>query len=171
VSSDAFKLEFASTGPGRYRLQLQRGTTIEAVSSPIYLEAPVAGAPGGRPGSGPAGASARSGRVFVGIGRHRRRIPVTRGRFRLRCRARPAGRRPCTIRVLWRGRRIGFGRGTIRRRSVVIRIKLNRRGRRLLRRRPRGLRVTFVIRTRDGAGRNVEKRRRGTLRLAPNPRR
>ena len=35
VTSDDFRLAFDSTGPGRYRLQLTRGTTIEAVSSPI----------------------------------------------------------------------------------------------------------------------------------------
>jgi hypothetical protein len=40
VTSDNFSLPFASLGPGRYRLQLQRGSAIEAVSSPIYVEAP-----------------------------------------------------------------------------------------------------------------------------------
>lgn len=38
VSGDDFELSFRGLLPGRYRLQLQRGTTIEAVSSPIYLE-------------------------------------------------------------------------------------------------------------------------------------
>lgn len=38
VTSEAATFTFASTGPGRYRLQLERGTLIEAVSSPIYLE-------------------------------------------------------------------------------------------------------------------------------------
>ncbi len=40
VTSGDFVLPFESTGPGRYRLQLQRSTRIEALSSPIYLEAP-----------------------------------------------------------------------------------------------------------------------------------
>ncbi len=38
VTSDEFELDFRSSGTGRYRLQLQRGSVIEAVSSPIYLE-------------------------------------------------------------------------------------------------------------------------------------
>ena len=38
VTSDDFVFPFPSAGAGRYRLQLQRGTAIEAVSSPIYLE-------------------------------------------------------------------------------------------------------------------------------------
>lgn len=59
VTSDDFEFRFASAGPGRYRLQVQRGTAIEALSSPIYLEArraergderePPGGAPPGRP--------------------------------------------------------------------------------------------------------------------------
>jgi hypothetical protein len=40
VLSDEFEVPFPGVLPGRYRLQLQRGTTIEAVSSPIYLEPP-----------------------------------------------------------------------------------------------------------------------------------
>jgi hypothetical protein len=31
-------VSFTSSGPGRYRLQLERGSLIEAVSSPIYVE-------------------------------------------------------------------------------------------------------------------------------------
>lgn len=38
VTSDEFELPFTAVLPGRYRLQLQRSTTIEAVSSPIYVE-------------------------------------------------------------------------------------------------------------------------------------
>lgn len=38
VVDDEFELPFTTRLPGRYRLQLQRGTTIEAVSSPIYVE-------------------------------------------------------------------------------------------------------------------------------------
>ena len=39
VTSGDFTFRFDSEGTGRYRLQLQRGNTIEGVSSPIYLEA------------------------------------------------------------------------------------------------------------------------------------
>ena len=57
VAGDDFRLPFASTGPGRYRLQLQRGSVIEGVSSPIYVEraggagrpeTPGSSVPGGR---------------------------------------------------------------------------------------------------------------------------
>ena len=40
VTSDSFTFEFPGTAPGRYRLQLQRTTRIETLTSPIYLEAP-----------------------------------------------------------------------------------------------------------------------------------
>jgi len=38
VTSADFKYRFPSAGPGRYRLQLQRGTAIEGLTSPIWLE-------------------------------------------------------------------------------------------------------------------------------------
>ncbi|MBW3595069.1 MAG: CehA/McbA family metallohydrolase [Actinobacteria bacterium] len=40
VPSDEFTYEFSADGPGDYRLQLQRGTAIEAVSNPITLAPP-----------------------------------------------------------------------------------------------------------------------------------
>jgi len=49
VTGDGFTTTFSSTGPGRYRLQLQRGSAIEAVTSPIYMEAAA------NPGSGESG--------------------------------------------------------------------------------------------------------------------
>jgi hypothetical protein len=48
VVGDDLTLPFAGVGPGRYRLQLQRESAIEAVSSPIYVEP--APAPYPRPG-------------------------------------------------------------------------------------------------------------------------
>jgi hypothetical protein len=49
VTSDDFELAFDAAQPGRYRLQVMRGSAIEAVSSPIYLEpAHRRGAGGGR---------------------------------------------------------------------------------------------------------------------------
>jgi hypothetical protein len=42
VVSDPYELRFADLGPGRYRLQLMRGTAIEAVTSPIWLVPPAA---------------------------------------------------------------------------------------------------------------------------------
>jgi hypothetical protein len=40
VSGDDFSFAFPEAGPGRYRLQLQRESAIEAVSSPIWVEGP-----------------------------------------------------------------------------------------------------------------------------------
>lgn len=37
ITSDDFSFPFASTGAGRYRLQVQRDSAIEAVSSPIWV--------------------------------------------------------------------------------------------------------------------------------------
>ena len=44
VTSDEFTYKFASGGPGHYRLQLQRGSAIEAVTNPITIVAPQPGA-------------------------------------------------------------------------------------------------------------------------------
>jgi hypothetical protein len=38
ITAETTSVRFASNGPGRYRLQLEVGPLIEAVSSPIYLE-------------------------------------------------------------------------------------------------------------------------------------
>ena len=38
ITSDDFSFPFPGTGPGRYRLQVQRESAIEAVSSPIWVE-------------------------------------------------------------------------------------------------------------------------------------
>ena len=48
VIGTEFSFPFASQGPGRYRLQLQRGGAIHAVSSAIYLEG-TSGAPSAAP--------------------------------------------------------------------------------------------------------------------------
>ncbi len=54
VTSNDFTHAFASGGSGSYRLQLMRGTSIEAVSSPIYL------------GSGAGTGGTGSGRTIIG---------------------------------------------------------------------------------------------------------
>ena len=40
VTSDDFSFDFPEAGAGRYRLQVQRASAIEAVSSPIWVEPP-----------------------------------------------------------------------------------------------------------------------------------
>jgi hypothetical protein len=49
ITSDDFTFPFPAVGSGRYRLQVQRGSAIEAVSSPIYVEPAQPSYP--RPGS------------------------------------------------------------------------------------------------------------------------
>ena len=58
VTSDAFTYRFAGPGPGRWRLQVMRGSLIDTVSSPIWVE----------PGWGGRSASA-AGRPAVGRAR------------------------------------------------------------------------------------------------------
>ena len=40
MTGDDFSFDFPEAGPGRYRLQVQRESAIEAVSSPIWVEPP-----------------------------------------------------------------------------------------------------------------------------------
>lgn len=51
VTSKDFTLPFASLGPGRYRLQLQRLSAIEGVTSPIWLEPSATASGRGLPGA------------------------------------------------------------------------------------------------------------------------
>jgi len=49
VTADDFAFPFPSAGPGRYRLQVQRESAIEAVSSPIWVESQGYARPKGAP--------------------------------------------------------------------------------------------------------------------------
>jgi acetyl esterase/lipase len=104
-----------------------------------------------------------------------RTITVRHGRFFVRCRAGGAGRRVCRVSALRnilasRLARLGSGRKVIWRRSARVRVKLNRRGWRLLRKHRRhGLRVRLRIRVRDGGGRVGTAQKR--VRLKPRRRR
>ena len=53
VTGDDFKHSFSASQPGEYRIQVQRGSTVDALSNPIGLDverrAKPAGAPGARP--------------------------------------------------------------------------------------------------------------------------
>ena len=181
VTSGDFTYRFSATGTGRYRLQVQRGSTIETVTTPIWL-APGRGSVDRRPceaaqpGPLPVGAARGAGRargIPVGPGRHRT-YRVRRGRFRVRCRAHGRGRRVCAARVV-RGRgsdarTLAYGRAFFRGRSVLIRMRLNRLGRQLLRRHPRGMRAFLILRVRDAQGRFGQSRTRVRLRARPRRR-
>ncbi|MDQ4041250.1 MAG: CehA/McbA family metallohydrolase, partial [Actinomycetota bacterium] len=83
-------LSLAGAGPGRYRLQLMRGSAVEAVSSPIWV---------GRP------AVPLSVRAILGS-----HSKVRRGGAQFGCRAAGTDLRACAARVMRRGVEIASGR-------------------------------------------------------------
>ena len=134
LASAGTTTSFTSAGAGYYRLQVMQGQLVSAVSSPIWVSTASGPAPdGGRCGAAqpPAGLP----QLRVGFGRHGP-SRVRRSRFQLRCRMSGSGRRNCRIRVLARVRgrlrTIAYKRVVVRGRSRVARLKLNRRGRRLM---------------------------------------
>ena len=163
VGSDDFTHRFSDAAPGRYRLQLMRGQTIETVSSPIYLQ------------PGPGVVESRDCTPLSVRGSAVSPNPVRRGAFTVRCRAYGGGLRSCTVRayvnVRRRGRRtrprtIGGGRIATRGGSRRVRVRLNRAGRRLVRRhrqRGRAVRLVFVASDHDGD----EARHRWRTKLLP----
>ena len=156
VAGDDFRHRFSASEPGRYRLQLQRGKTIESVSTPIWL------APGG-------GRVARTDCTPLRVrGVARRRLRPRRGTLRVRCRARGAGLRRCAARVQIvtgpRGRKrvrvIGRGRVRMRPGSKRVRIRLTRLGRRVVRLHRRGRRMKVVFTAVDAEGNRARDVRR-----------
>jgi hypothetical protein len=164
VAGNDFITTFDAAGPGRYRLQLQRGSAIDTVSSPIWS---VAGAPA---------VLSRDCRPLRVRGKARRRIRVSRrGRFLTRCRASGAGLNRCsvaaTIRVgpRRRVRKVAAGRVRMTGGSRRVRMRLTRAGRRVLRvhgRRGRGARVVFTAVGAEGE----RARARKHVRLLRTPR-
>lgn len=136
---------FSSSGEGFYRLQVMQGQLVSAVSSPIWVTT----AAGPRPDGGRCPAAVALPRLRVGFGRYGP-SRVRHSKFKLRCRMSGRGRRNCRIRALapvrGRLRTIAYKRVVVRGRSKVAKLKLNRRGRRLLRRHPRKLRVRIRLR-------------------------
>lgn len=151
VSGEDFSVGFDSAGPGRYRLQLQRGSTIETVSSPIYLEA------------GAGEVIRRDCRPLRVRGKARRVIhPDRRARFNTRCVASGARLRFCNLQIVTRAGKRGQRRDRIiGRRHVAmtdgsrrLRVRLSRYGRRVVARRGRRgrqVRLVFIASDDDGA--------------------
>ena len=160
VRGGDFSYRFGDAGPGRYRLQLQRGTTIDTVSSPVYLEP---------------GAEAVLTRDCTPLrvrGKAARRTRVSRrGAFRARCRASGGGLRECRVAATIRSGRPGRRRtrtlGSARLRmtggSRRVRVRLGRYGRRLVARHPRGLRVRLIFTASDWDGATAQATRRVRL--------
>ena len=160
VTGNEFTTAFDAAGAGRYRLQLQRGSSIESVSSPIYFSV---GAPA---------VLGRDCRPLRVRGKARRRIRVSRrGRFLTRCAASGAGLNRCsvaaTIRTGPKGRRtvrkVAAGRVLMSGGSRRVQMRLTQAGRRVLRihgRRGRRVRVVFTAVGAEGATAQVAKRSR-----------
>ena len=160
VRGSEFPHRFDDEGPGRYRLQLVRGTTIDTVSSPIYLE------------PGPGTVAGRDCTPLWVRGKARARIrPSRRGAFLTRCRAGGGGLRECrvtaTVRSGRRGSRrtrtLGTGRVRMTAGNRRVRVRLGRYGRRVLRRHRRGLRVRLAFTASDADGATAEAARRVRL--------
>jgi hypothetical protein len=166
VAGDDVTERFGDRGPGYYRLQLERGTLVETVSSPIWLE----------PGPGRVlSRDCRPLRVRGLVAKRKR--PTGRGRLRAPSRASGARVQSCAVRVRAtfgkRGRRrvrtLGRGRVRMGEETRRVRIRLNKRGRRMLRRRPRGKRVRLEFVVSDGDGATARDVRR--TKLLPRKRR
>ena len=110
VTGDDFAYAFTATEPGRYRLQVTRGQTIETVSSPIYLE----------PGRG----TVRSRDCTpLGVrGKASRRMRPRRKRYLTRCTARGGDVKECVVKAT-----IASGRGARRRTLAAGRVRMARR--------------------------------------------
>ena len=159
VTGQDFSTGFDSAGPGRYRLQVQRDSTIETVSSPIYFE------------QGPSSVSTRDCDPLRVRGAAKRVVrPDARGAFGTRCTASGGGLRFCNVQVLIQvgepGRRRSriIGRRHVRMTTGTrdLRVRLSRYGRRVVGRTRRGrqVRLAFIASDSDGASARFERRAR-----------
>ncbi|HYF25845.1 MAG TPA: CehA/McbA family metallohydrolase [Baekduia sp.] len=122
VTGARFRARLPSAGEGRYRLQLQRATTIEAVSSPVWLDADAAPEDfrDGLPRGGPQAVAATVGRGGL---RLRGRRPAV-----VRCAARGYALRTCAVRVRVRGVTLAKGRAPLRGGRSLVPLGLTRAG-------------------------------------------
>ena len=163
-----------ASGADRYRLQVQRGSAIEAVSTPIWLAAPSAapgpGSPPGSPGTAPADgfvAGTRTAYVPLKVRALARGTLRVRGRsLVIRCRAHGTDLRECRMRlrarVGLRSLTLGSGRTRMTPGTVRVRVRLTPRARRILARRSR-LRIRIHSLAVDARGRTAGERRRVAL--------
>lgn len=168
VTGNEFSTSFQAAEPGRYRLQLQRGSTIDTVSSPIYLEQ----------GSGTV--DQRDCSPLRVRGEAKRRVrPSRRAVFPTTCEASGGGLRFCNVQVVTqvgpagrtRPRIIGRRHVAMTGGSRRLRVRLSRDGRRLVGRngrRGRQVSLVFIASDDDGASARFE---RGARLVRPSRRR
>jgi hypothetical protein len=158
-------MRFSADGPGRYGLRLVRGSSLEGVSTPIWVQPPGTAGPGIAPRTcrtRPSGASAAR-RVALRLTASARLRVRGRRAGAVRCHAAAVSSQRCSVRAALKGRRRGatVAKGSARfdrrgRARVVLR--LTRTGRRTLARR-RSVGVVLHGLARDRAGRIVGRAR------------
>ena len=132
--------------PGRWRLQVQRGTTIVTVSTPIWVSEP---------------ATMEAPRVLsrrcepsppdAGAPRERPRLRVSaRAGLRVRCTIAGVAARECRVRALLRRRTLATGRARFRGTTATVRLRRTRAGTRLL-----GRRLTLRAEARSAGGKRL----------------
>ncbi len=157
VTGNDFSTDFPAAGAGRYRLQLQRDSTIDTVSSPIYVE------------PGPGTVAARDCSPLRVRGKARRRMRLgRRGILPTRCIASGGGLRVCNVQIVTRVGKPGRRRVRVIGRSHVamtggsrrLLVRLSRYGRRVVGRHRRGrqVRLVFIASDDDGASARFERR-------------
>jgi len=161
IASDDFTHRFSSSGPGRYRLEVQRGeSAVETVSSPIWLE----------PGNGEV--LSRDCTPLRVRGSAAKRVKLGKRAPRVRCRASGGGLKACTVTArmsIGKGKRrrvktVGSARARFAGGSRVLRLRLTRTGRKAIAAAgARGRRVKLVFVADDGDGAEARHVRRARL--------
>ncbi len=143
VPDDDHTVTLSAAQPGRYGLYLLRTASFEAISTPIWVEAPGANAPA-IVQRGCTAASPGALRVKLGAAR------VQRGAIVTTCRLVSGRARRCTVTGRVGKRVVARGTKTFRGSTARVRLKLTKTGRALLARRGR-LKVRLSARVTEGA--------------------
>jgi hypothetical protein len=135
VSGAEATVALTGAAPGRYRLQLMRGTAVQALSSPIWV-----------------GPRRRALQVRAIMGSHSK---VRRGRIVAGCRASGTDVRDCAVRVLRGGVEVGAGRAPVTGGRAMVQARLTAAGLRRLRAQRGWVPLTVQVSAVDREGRAV----------------
>jgi hypothetical protein len=144
VSGPEASVSLPAMGPGRYRLQVMRGTAVETVSTPIWVGPP-----------------RRALSVRAIMGSHSK---VRRGRILAGCRAAGTDVRDCTVRVLRGPVEIGSGRAAVTGGRAMVHATLTPAALGALRRARGWVPLTVEVSAVDREGHTVSVTRRTRLR-------